>query len=63
VLGSIQRLENLSLTLGALNHAILWSDAHVGHDDDDDDAEYPETPNGSSFDDFDHQFFKGGYLS
>jgi hypothetical protein len=62
-LGSIQRWENLSLTLEALNHAIPWSDALVGYDDDGDDAEYPETPNDPSFDDFDQQFFKGGYLS
>jgi hypothetical protein len=62
-LGSIQRLENLSLTLDALNHAIPLSNAHVGYDDDDDDAEYPEIPNDPSFDDFDRQFFKGGFLS
>jgi hypothetical protein len=62
-LGSIQRLENLTLTLEALNHAIPWSDALVGYDDDDDNAEYPETPNDPSFDDFARQFFKEGYLS
>ena len=58
-LGSIERLENLTLTLEALNHAIPWSDALVGYDDDDDNAEYPETPNDPSFDDFDRQFLQG----
>ena len=62
-LGSIPKLQYISVVLDASNHTILGEDALAGFDLEDDDAEYPETPNDSSFDDFDQQFFKnyGGW--
>jgi hypothetical protein len=62
-LGSFQKLQYISLVLDASNHAILSDDALIDFDEEDDDAEYPETPNDPSFDDFDQQFFKRHFFS
>lgn len=62
-LGSIRNLQYISLVLDASNHAILSEDALADFDDEDDNAEYPETPNDSSFDNFDQQFFTRSYMS
>lgn len=62
-LSSIQILQYISLVLDTSNHSILSGDALVDFDDEDDDAEYPEAPNDSSFDGFDQQFFERSYMS
>lgn len=50
-LGSLSKLQSLSLTLDASDCAILM--------DGEEDEELDETPNDPSFDDFDQQFFNG----
>jgi hypothetical protein len=62
-LGSIRKLEYLSLNLDASNQALLWRDTMSGFNSLDDNDEYPEAPNDPSFDKFDQQFFKRRYVS
>ena len=49
--------------MDASNHAILSEDALTDFDDEDDNAEFPDTLNDPSFDDFDQHFFTRSYMS